>query len=159
MNGTVKRVILIAFMAVFYSGVSAQSMWWVDSNKEYIRKTSDSTYRHLDSEANPNNYFKIINNKFWELIGESYEYKGYCTYADDEYTYYDRYDNIVASYVPSQRRYYMHSSQGHTILKSESFAVLSNGVLIQNTGGDIPLKYKVDEGFAPVVIGFFLLVY
>jgi hypothetical protein len=155
----VQTGILVVFALSVCSVASAQSLWWVENGNEYVRQVSDSTYGHLDSGGTILNYSKIVNNRFWLDINGNSEYKGYCTYSDDKYTYYDRNDNLVATYVPSEKRYYSHSSQGHTILKSEPFAVLFKGFLYLSTGDDSPKRYKVDEGFNPVAIGFLLLVY
>jgi hypothetical protein len=135
-------------------------MWWAESKTEYCRKQSDSIYVPLNSDGSSGMArYEIKNNQFWLIIGDNSEYKGYCTSSDNEYVYYDRYDNIVASYIPSQGRYYAHSSQGHTIFKSVSSAVLIKGVLYQNKAEETIAVYTVDEGFDPVAVGFILFVY
>ena len=158
MNMLIKKVVLVIFAAGICSTVSAQSMRWAGSGAEYCRKLSDSVYVPINSDGSLGMAsYKIKNNKIWLITGEISEYRGYYTHSKGEYTYYDRNDNTVGSYVASQGRYYMHSSQGNTILKSTPYAVLSKGVLIP--GNDAPARYTVDKGFDPIVVGLVLLVY
>jgi len=159
MKMNIKKIPLFVFAICICSMLSAQSIWWAENKTEYCRKLSDNIYVPVNSDGSLGMAsYEIKNNQFWLIIGESSEYKGYYTSSANEYVYYDRNDNIVASYVPSQGRYYAHSSQGHTILKSESYAVLINGAFYQNMNDETIIRYTVDEGFDPVVVGFFLLV-
>jgi hypothetical protein len=158
MKVIVKKVILVVFAAGICSVMSAQSIRWAENGVEFCRKLSDNKYVSINSDGSLSMaVYEIKNNKFWLNIGEYSEYKGYCTQSKDEYVYYDRYDNIVASYVPSQGRYYSHSSQGKEIFESFSTAILSNGKII--FGDETQTRYTADKDFDPVAIGFILFVW
>jgi len=157
MKSLVRKEVLVVLAAWLCGTVSAQSMRWAENNAEFCRKLSDSVYVSVNSNGSLGMAsYKVKNNQFWMVAGDVAEYRGYCTYSNNEYTYFDRDNNIVASYVPSQGRYYMHSAKGNTIFKSVSYAVLNNGVLIP--GDDSPVRYTVEKGFDPIVVGFILLV-
>ena len=153
-----KKVVLLVLAAGFCSMVSAQSLKYSDGS-DLIRKVSDNTYELKNSGILS---YKIEKNKYWILDKDMQSpqqdnHIGYCTLVNGEYIYYSRSNNIVGAYNVSQGRYYMHSSQGSEILKSVSIAVLSKGVLLIETGADTPMRYTVDNGFDPVIIGFYLL--
>ena len=153
-----KKIILLVLAAGFCSMVSAQSLKDSDGI-DILRKLSDSTYELKNSGIL---LYKIENNTYWIRnndipLPQQQSHNGYCTYSNGEYIYYSRSNNIVGAYNVSQGRFYLHSSQGNDILKSASRAVLSNGVLLIETGTDTPLRYTVDAGFDPVIIGFYLL--
>ena len=157
MKISIKKIVLVAFAAGICGTVSAQSLKNAVGNV-IISKKSENTYEVLHSGIMS---FKIEGEKYWKLdneisVPQQNNHNGYCVYSNGEYVYYSRSNNIVASYNSSQGRYYLHTAEGDTILKSASYAVLSSGVLLVETGTDTPLRYTVDEGFDPVIIGFYL---
>jgi len=155
----VKRtVVLIIFAAGFCSMASAQSLKYANGS-ELMRKLSENTYELKNGGVLS---YKIENNKYWILdkdmqTPQQENHIGYCTLVNGEYVYYSRSNNIVGAYNISQGRYYGHTAQGNDIIKSVSLAVLNKGVLLVETGTDTPARYTVDNGFDPVIIGFYLL--
>jgi|GEM_PF-3100717 len=157
MNVIVKKAPLLVFAVCICTLLPAQSMRWADG-KEFARKLSENLYEPVPAGVVS---CKIENDRFWILfngVPQSDNPTGYYTYTDDEYVYYNGNDDIVGSYIPSQGRYYIITAKGKDILKSESYAVLVNGALYQAVNDETIVRYTVEEGFDPVVVGFFLLV-
>jgi hypothetical protein len=153
----VKKVLLLIFAAGVFITLSAQSMRWADG-KEFARKLSNTLYEPVPAGVVS---YKVENGQFWELldgISKSDKPKGYSTYANGSYSYFNSADDLVAEYIHSEGRYYTVSGKGEGV-KKEAHAVLLNGVLLVVTGGDESLRYTVEEGFDPVVIGFFLFIH
>ncbi|MDR3060635.1 MAG: hypothetical protein LBU57_00805 [Dysgonamonadaceae bacterium] len=147
---------LLMFFPASFTNLQAQRMLY-ENGTEYARKLSENIYKPVPEGVVS---YKVENNQFWSLlkgVPESNKPKGYCKYTNNMYIYYDSGDNIVASYVPSQSRYYLISAKGEDIIKEISYAVLFDGVL--HIGGEPSVRYTVEEGFNPVVVGFFLFIH
>ena len=150
-----KSTVFVFAVAGICCTLSAQSLKWADG-KEFVRKLSNTLYEPVPAGIVS---YKIENNQCRMLfngVPTSDKPKIYCSHVDGKYAYYNGDDNILGSYIPSQGRYYVISSKGNEILKEESLAVLINGALYLNTGEEPVVKYMLDEGFDPIVVGFFL---
>jgi len=154
MKTVVRKTTLLIFVTSICSVLQAQTIRWANG-EEKVRQLSKTLYEPVPAGVIS---YKIENNQFWRLwsgVPETDSPQAYVKYADNEYFFYTGDGVLVGSYIPSQKRYYIPGKEEYAKSK-EAHAVLHNRELVVNTGGDMPVRYTIDDDFDPVAAGFFL---
>lgn len=152
-------LLLLAFCMTV--GVSGQSMRTNSNSKEpareVIRKLSNNTFEKPSAGVVS---YKVGNNKLWALfsgIPEDEPRGSYKTTAD-RISFYNKYDDIVGFYTPSEGRFYSVSGSGELFEKESSAGVLLDSILYMVDMEGKSYSLIVDENISVEIIGFYLFI-
>lgn len=155
--------IYIALLLVCIGGVVNGQSIRTNSNsrepaREVIRILSNNTFEKPSAGVVS---YKIENNKIWALfsgIPEETGARGSYKKSSDRISFYDRYDDIVGYYTPSEGRFYSVSGTGELFEKESSAGVLLDGILYMIDPEGKSYSLIVDKNISVEIIGFYLFI-